>query len=75
MRGVNVPVSAAIVGVVNTLLQLVVSFGVSVTDSQNAAITGLVNSLLVLAGVVEHYRIRNGAKPTPPTPPPAPPAP
>jgi len=66
MPPMNIPVSAAIFGVVNTTLQLVVSFGVSITDSQNAAITGLVNSVLVLVGVVEHFRIKaNGQKPGP----------
>lgn len=64
----NVPLSAAIVGVDNTVLQLVVSFGVGVTDAQNAAITGLVNALLVLGGIVEHYRIRASQSPVPPRP-------
>ena len=61
---VNVPVAAAVTGVLNTALQLVVSFGVNITDSQNAAITGLVNSVIVLVGIVEHFRIKaNGTKP------------
>jgi len=60
----NIPISAAILGLTNTVLQLVVSFGVSITDAQNAAITGLVNSVLVLGALVEHYRIKNGAKPS-----------
>lgn len=67
----NIPVSVALASVVNTALQLVVSFGVTITDSQNAAITGLVNSILVLLGVLEHYRIKaNGGTP-PGTHPPA----
>ena len=64
MTTVNVPITAAITGVLNTALQLVISFGVTITDSQNAAITGLVNSVLVLVGVIEHYRIKaNGSTP------------
>ena len=60
----NIPIYAAITGVVNTVLQLVVSFGVPITDSQNAAITGLVNALLALGGVVAHFWIKaNGTKP------------
>lgn len=65
----NVAVSAAVLGVVNTLLQLIVSFGVNITDAQNAAITGLVNSVLVLAAIVEHYRIKANGTATPPKPP------
>ena len=66
MPNMNIPISAAILGLTNTVLQLVVSFGVSITAAQNAAITGLVNSVLVLGALVEHYRIKNGAKPTAP---------
>lgn len=61
----NIPIFTAISGVVNTTLQLVVSFGVSITDSQNAAITGLVNAVLVLGGVVAHFRIKANGPTTP----------
>lgn len=64
----NIPLSVALASVVNTVLQLVVSFGVNITDTQNASITGLVNALLVMLGVIEHYRIKNGSGKTPPPP-------
>lgn len=68
MPGMNVALSAALVAVLNTALQLVVSFGVNLSDTQNAAITGLVNALLVLGGAFEHLRISRKAAQTPPGP-------
>lgn len=50
------PLQASISGVVNSALQLVESFGVTVTTSQNAAITVAVNSLLVLAMLIIRTR-------------------
>lgn len=65
MASMNVALSAALVAVLNTALQLVVSFGVNLTDRQNAAITGLVNALLVLGGAFEHLRISRKAQASP----------
>lgn len=39
---------ANLIAVVNAALVLIVSFGVNVTDGQQAAITGAVNAALVL---------------------------
>lgn len=64
----NIPIYAAITGVVNTVLQLVVTFGVNITPSQNAAITGLVNALLGLGGVLAHFWIKSNGTSTPPKP-------
>lgn len=49
--GIGYPLQAAIGGTVNAVLQCVIAFGVHVTPSQNAAVTTLTNSLLVLAAV------------------------
>lgn len=66
MPAMNVALSAALVAVLNTALQLVISFGVNLTETQNASITALVNALLVLAGVVEHLRIQKANAVAPP---------
>jgi hypothetical protein len=57
------PLHAGIVGFVNALLQLVVSFGVNVTANQDASITVVVNSLLVLTAVL--WRVNGGHKNAP----------
>lgn len=49
--GIGYPLQAAIGGSVNAILQTVIAFGVHINPSQNAAVTTLVNSLLVLAAV------------------------
>lgn len=43
---------AAIVGVFNSLLQVVAAFGVTISGAQDVAITSCVNSFLVLASLV-----------------------
>ncbi len=40
--------NAAILGVVNAALALLLAFGVDISDSQNVAVVGAVNALLVL---------------------------
>jgi hypothetical protein len=45
---VNNAKSAAILGVVNSALALLLAFGVSVSDAQQVAIVGIVNAVLVL---------------------------
>lgn len=40
--------TAAVLGLVNAALALLLAFGVEVTDAQQAAITGGVNAVLVL---------------------------
>lgn len=59
------PIHAALVGLTNATLQLVVSFGVNVSTNQDAAITVMVNSFLVLLALV--WRA-NGFHKTPPGP-------
>lgn len=40
--------AAAIIGLTNALLALVIAFGIEVTQAQQAGITGVVNAVLVL---------------------------
>jgi hypothetical protein len=47
-----VTLTAAIIGVVNTVLAAVVTFGVNLSDSQSTAITAAVNAVLVLVAVM-----------------------
>ena len=54
-------ITTAIMGVTNAVLQLVIAFGVTVSDAQNAAITGVVNAILVAVAVLWDQR----RKPTP----------
>lgn len=56
-------VTSSILGLVNAALQLVVSFGVNVSDSQNAAITGLVNAALIVIALVWDNIHRTPSKP------------
>jgi hypothetical protein len=51
-----VTLTAAIIAFVNGVLTVVVQFGVSLTDTQIAAITGLVNAGLVLITAALSYR-------------------
>jgi hypothetical protein len=44
--------TAAILGLVNAALQLVIAFGVSISDAQNVAITTFVNAGLVVVALV-----------------------
>ena len=44
--------TAAILGVVNAVLALLLAFGFDVTPEQQAAITGIVNALLVLGAAL-----------------------
>ncbi len=43
---------AAVVGLSNSVIQCVSSFGVHLSSSQNVAITGVVNSLLLVLSVL-----------------------
>jgi hypothetical protein len=73
----SAPFNVAVVALANAAMQLVVSFGVSLTDAQNAAITGLVNALLLVGALFVHTGSTPPppAPPAPPPPPPLPPAP
>lgn len=44
--------AAAITALVNATLQLIIAFGVSISDAQNAAITVFVNAALVIVALV-----------------------
>lgn len=44
--------TAAILGAVNAVLALLLAFGVDVSSEQQAAITGIVNALLVLGAAL-----------------------
>ena len=44
--------SAAILGVVNAVLALLLAFGIEVSDAQQLAITGIVNAVLVAGAVL-----------------------
>jgi len=44
--------TAAVMGLVNAALQLVIAFGVSITDTQNVAITAFANAVLVIVALV-----------------------
>lgn len=65
-------ISAAVLGLTNAILQVVISFGVNVSDTQNAAITALVNALLVFSALVWELRSKRSPVPPTPVPPPAP---
>ena len=45
-------ITAAVMGLVNAALQLLIAFGVSISDTQNVAITAFVNALLVIVALV-----------------------
>jgi len=45
-------ITAAVMGLVNAALQLLIAFGVTISDSQNVAITAFVNALLVIVALV-----------------------
>jgi hypothetical protein len=57
--------TAAITGLVNAALQLVIAFGVSITDAQNAAITVFVNAALVVVALVLDHKTTVTSPPTP----------
>lgn len=44
--------TAAIMGVVNAVLFALLAFGVSISDTQQLAVTGLANALLILGAVL-----------------------
>lgn len=50
----NATLPALILGFVNAVLQMVVAFGVTISDQQNAAITAVVNAALVLGVSLYH---------------------
>jgi len=60
-------ITAAVMGLVNAALQLLIAFGVTISDSQNVAITAFVNALLVIVALVLDKKTTL----TTPTPPPA----
>lgn len=61
-------ISAAVLGLVNAALQVVVAFGVNLTDNQNAAITALVNAVLIVSALV--YELVRKQSPAAPAAPP-----
>jgi len=58
-----VTITTAIMGLVNACLQLVVAFGVNISDAQNAAITTFVNALLIVGALVWDYAHKNPVPP------------
>ena len=58
--------TAAAVAFINAVLSLVTNFGVSLTDNQKAAITGLVNAGIVLGTLVWDYKSKRTMSPPPP---------
>lgn len=44
--------TAAAMGLLNAALQLLIAFGISISDAQNVAITAFVNALLVIVALV-----------------------
>jgi len=52
---------AAALGLLNAVLQLVVAFGVNITDPQNAAITAVVNGVFVVGSLVLALRKKQAA--------------
>lgn len=58
-------VTTAIMGLVNAALQLLIAFGVSVSDAQNAAITAFVNALLIACAVGFDLYHKNAIPPKP----------
>lgn len=50
--------TAAIMGFTNSLLSVVTQFGFTLTETQHAAIVGLVNAALVLVFAVMHVQQR-----------------
>lgn len=61
-------ISAAVLGLSNAILQVVAAFGVSLSDNQNAAITGLLNAVLVFAFLAWDLYHQTPKRPTPPPP-------
>lgn len=59
-------VSAAVLGLANAVLQTVAAFGVSLSDNQNAAITGLLNAALVFGFLAYDLYHKTPAPPAPP---------
>lgn len=65
-------ISAAVLGLANAVLQVVAAFGVNLSDNQNAAITGLLNAVLVFGFLAWDLYHKTPAPPAPaPVPPPA----
>lgn len=46
------PLHAAVVGLANAIMQAVSAFGVHMSDSQNAAVTAVVNATLIVFSVL-----------------------
>lgn len=59
--------TAAIMGLLNAGLQLLISFGISISDAQNVALTAFVNAVLVVVALVLE-RKTNVLTPSPPKP-------
>lgn len=60
-------ITAAVMGLLNALLQVLIAFGISITDAQNVAITAFANALLVVVALVLE-RKTNVLTPSPPKP-------
>lgn len=56
--------SAALLGVVNAVLALLLAFGIDVSPEQQAAVTGIVNAILVAAVAWHDPTVPFGDKPT-----------
>lgn len=61
-------ISAAVLGLSNAILQTVAAFGVSLSDNQNAAITGLLNAFLVFGFLAWDLYHQQPGPPAPPHP-------
>lgn len=61
-------ISAAVLGLANAVLQTVAAFGVSLSDNQNAAITGLLNAALVFGFLAYDLYHKTPSPPAPPHP-------
>jgi hypothetical protein len=60
-------ITAAAMGLLNALLQVLIAFGISISDAQNVAITAFANALLVVVALVLE-RKTNVLTPSPPKP-------
>lgn len=59
-KGGEMTKTAAILGVVNAILALLLAFGFNVTPEQQAAITGVVNAILILGAAIFDPRVPFG---------------
>lgn len=55
-------ISTAIVGLVNTIMALLVSFDIALSQGQQASIIGVVNALLIIAAAILDPTVPVGVK-------------